>query len=138
MNQEQLISILRKNDHKVTPQRIAICEEVLSSNEHPTAELVFKRVSKQHPSISLTTVYHTLDLLKKLELVHEIRFDDRVTRYDPNTSVHVNVICQQCGKISDYESDAIRNQWDHIISEIKIKPVGQRLDAYVICEDCKG
>ncbi|OLS20371.1 MAG: Peroxide-responsive repressor PerR [Candidatus Thorarchaeota archaeon AB_25] len=137
MNKEQLISMLRENGHKVTPQRIAICEEVLSSKEHPTAEAIFEKVSKRHPAISFTTVYHTLDLLKKLELIHEIRFDNRVTRYDPNTSVHVNIICQKCGKISDYESDTVKIQWNHIISELKIQPIGQRLDAYVICGDCK-
>jgi Fur family peroxide stress response transcriptional regulator len=137
MNKEELFTMLRKNGHKVTPQRIAICEEVLSSKEHPTAETIFERVSMRHPAISMTTVYHTLDLLRKLELIQEIRFDDRVTRYDPNTSVHVNIICQECGKISDYESDVIQKQWNRIISEMKIEPVGQRLDAYVICENCK-
>ena len=138
MKREELITILRNNGHKVTPQRIAICEEVLSSKKHPTAELIFEKVSKQHPAISMTTVYHTLDLLRKLELVQEIRFDDRATRYDPNTSVHVNIICQECGKISDYESEVIQKKWSRIISEIRIDPVGQRLDAYVICEECKS
>jgi len=138
MNKEELFTMLRKNGHKVTPQRIAICEEVLLSKEHPTAEAIFEKVSKQHPAISLTTVYHTLGLLLKLDLVQEIRFDNRVTRYDPNTSVHVNIICQECEKISDYESDVIQKQWNRIVSEIGIDPVGQRLDAYVICEDCKG
>jgi len=138
MNTEQLITKLRKNGHKVTPQRIAICEEVLSSNEHPTAEVIFEKVSKRYPAISMTTVYHTLELLQKLKLVQEIRFDNRVTRYDSNTSVHVNIICQNCGKISDYESDVIQKQWNRIVSEIGVDPVGQRLDAYVICEECKG
>ena len=138
MNKVQIISMLRRNGHKVTPQRLAICEEVLSSKEHPTAEMIFEGVSRQHPGMSIATVYHTLDMLKKLDLVHEIRFGGRVSRYDPNTSVHVNVICQQCGKIEDYESDTIRNQWERIVTELKIKPIGQRLDVYVICEDCKG
>ncbi|MGD9395114.1 MAG: Fur family transcriptional regulator [Candidatus Thorarchaeota archaeon] len=137
MNKEQLISMLRKNGHKVTTQRLAICEEVLLSKEHPTAEMVFEKVSKQHPGLSMTTVYHTLDMLKKLDLIHEIRFEGRSSRFDPNTSVHVNIICQKCGKISDYQSDEIQSQWDRIVSEIKVRPVGQRLDAYVICEECE-
>ncbi len=137
MNKEQLISMLRKNGHKVTPQRLAICEEVLSSQEHPTAEMIFNSVSKEHPGLSMTTVYHTLDMLKKLEFIQEIRFDSRSSRFDPNTSVHVNIICQKCGKISDYQSDEIQSQWNRIVSEIKVRSVGQRLDAYVICEECE-
>lgn len=137
MKKEQLISLLRENGHKVTPQRLAICEDVLSSQEHPTAEMIFERVSKQHPGLSMTTVYHTLDMLKKLELIQEIRFDNRTSRFDPNTSVHVNIICQKCGKITDFQSDAIKKHWNSIVSEMKVKPVGQRLDTYVICEDCQ-
>ena len=137
MKKEQLISMLRKNGHKVTPQRLAICEEVLLSKEHPTAEMIFEKVSQQHPGLSMTTVYHTLDMLKKLELIHEIRLDSRSSRFDPNTSVHVNIICQKCGKISDYQSDEIQRQWNRIVSEIKVRPIGQRLDAYVICEECE-
>ena len=137
MNQEQLVSTLRRNGHKVTPQRLAICEEVLMSKEHPTAEMIFEKVSKLHPGLSMATVYHTLDMLKRLELIQEIKFDSRSSRFDPNTSVHVNIICQKCGKITDYQSNKIQNQWNRIVSEIKIQPIGQRLDVYVICENCK-
>lgn len=137
MKKEELISMLRKNGHKVTPQRLAICEEVLFSEKHPNAEMIFEKVSKQHPGLSMTTVYHTLDMLKKMELVQEIRFDNRTSRFDPNTSVHVNIICQKCGKISDFESDALQKHWSSIVSELEVKPIGQRLDVYVICDDCE-
>jgi Fur family peroxide stress response transcriptional regulator len=137
MNKEKLISKLRKNGYKVTPQRLAICEEVLSSDSHPTAEQIFNRVSKEYPAISMTTVYHTLDMLKKLDLVSELRFNNQSSRYDPNTSIHVNVICQHCGKIWDYKSDFIQSQWARIVREIKVKPIGQRLDIYIICDNCK-
>ena len=137
MNDEELISILRKNGFKVTPQRLEICKELLSRDDHPTAEQVFDKVSKQHPTISMTTIYHTLDMLKKLNIISELGFSNQSTRYDPNTSVHVNVICQKCGKIWDYESASISRQWTSIVSEIEVNPVGQRLDAYVVCDNCK-
>jgi len=138
MNKEQLVSMLRKTGHKVTPQRLAICKEVLSSQEHPTAEMIFERVAKQYPGLSMTTVYHTLDMLKKLELVHELGFNSKPSRFDPNTSTHINIICQKCGKISDYQSEAIQDYWNRIVLEMKLEPVGQRLDIYVVCEDCRN
>ncbi|MGY5852566.1 MAG: Fur family transcriptional regulator [Candidatus Thorarchaeota archaeon] len=137
MNSEELIDLLRRNGYKVTPQRLAICQEVLSRNDHPTAEQIFETVSKEHPTISLTTIYHTLDLLKDMRLVDELHFDERTSRYDPNTSVHINVICNVCGKIRDYESDTIRKHWKKIISEIESEPVSQRLDVYVVCDNCE-
>jgi len=137
VTEDQLISILRDGGHKVTPQRLAICNYVLSSKEHPTAEQIHSRMIEKHPTISLTTIYHTLDLLKELNLVHELSLDDHTSRFDPNTSVHVNVICQKCNKIQDFESDSIDELWARIIDEIKTEPIGQRLDLYVLCDDCR-
>ncbi|MGY5862114.1 MAG: Fur family transcriptional regulator [Candidatus Thorarchaeota archaeon] len=138
MNKEQLSSLLRKNGYKVTPQRLAICEWVLSSEDHPTAEQVFEKVSKQHPAISMTTVYHTLDMLKEIGLVSDMGFNSQPSRYDPNTSAHVNVICQRCGKIWDYQSESMQTLWNRLVSEIEVQPIGQRLDVYVICDNCKS
>jgi Fur family peroxide stress response transcriptional regulator len=137
MNREQLILLLREKGYKITPQRIAICQEVLSSKDHPSAEQVYSKISKNHPGISLTTIYHTLDILKELNLVEELRFDSSRSRYDPNTSIHANIICQRCGEIQDYESEGIRKNWLRIISEIGLEPIGQRLDIYIECKKCK-
>lgn len=137
MNETQLMALFREKGYKVTPQRLAICEEVLSSKEHPSAESIFEKVSKKHPGLSLTTVYHTLDLLKELDLLHELRFENRSSRFDPNTSIHVNVICQKCGMIEDYDSDSIQKKWRDLVSEIDVEPIGQRLDVYTVCESCK-
>ncbi len=137
MNPQKLIDLLREKGYKVTPQRLAICQEVLSRDDHPSAEQIFDTVSKQHPTISLTTIYHTLDLLKELRLIDELHFDNRTSRYDSNTSVHINIICTICGKIRDYESDLIKKHWKSIISKIDLEPVSQRIDVYVVCDDCK-
>ena len=136
VTEDQLISILRDSGYKVTPQRLAVCNYVLSSKDHPTAEQVYSEVLKKHPAISLNTIYQTMDMLKKLNLVHELSLEDNVSRYDPNTSIHVNVICQKCNKIQDFESENIKELWSQIVREIDSKPIGQRLDVYVVCDDC--
>ncbi|MBN2229119.1 MAG: transcriptional repressor [Candidatus Thorarchaeota archaeon] len=137
MNEEQLISRLRENGYKITPQRIAICKIVLSNEKHPNAEQIFEEIKRKHPAISMTTVYHTLDMLKEMGMLTELRFNSQPSRFDPNTSVHINIICKGCGVIWDYSSDTLRNKWNHIISEIGKQPIGQRLDVYIICDDCK-
>jgi len=136
MTDDQLISILRDSGYKVTPQRLAICNYVLSSKEHPTAEHIHSEIVKKHPAISLNTIYQTMDMLKKLNLVHELSLESDASRFDPNTSIHVNVICQKCNKIRDFESENIKKLWSQIVREIDSKPIGQRLDVYVVCDDC--
>ncbi|MFX0053996.1 MAG: Fur family transcriptional regulator [Promethearchaeota archaeon] len=137
LTEDQLISILRDSGHKVTPQRLAICNYILSSRDHPTAEQIHSEVLKKHPAISLNTIYQTMDMLKRLNLIQELTLNSNASRFDPNTSIHINVICQKCSKIRDFESENITKLWSQIVSEIDSSPVGQRLDVYVICDDCK-
>lgn len=137
MNTELLIAFLREKGYKITPQRIAICEAVLSSKDHPSAEQVYTQISKKYPSISLTTIYHTLNLLKELNLVVELPFDSSTSRYDSNTSVHVNLICQKCNDIIDFESEGVKRNWSRIVSETGYEPIGQRLDIYIECDKCR-
>ena len=137
MTENQLISVLRDSGYKVTPQRLAICKYVLSSKDHPTAEQIHSKISKEHPTISLNTIYQTMDMLVELGLVHELRFSGNSSRFDSNTSIHVNIICRNCGKIRDFESDGIQEHWSYIVEEMKVKPLTQRLDVYILCEKCK-
>src|SRR5512145_2753155 len=74
---------LRESGFKVTPQRMAVARAVLGSHDHPTADDLFRAVRRRFPSMSLTTVYHTLETLERLGEVAELRLGE-VTRFDPN------------------------------------------------------
>ncbi len=137
MTEDQLISILRDSGYKVTPQRLAICNYVLSSKEHPTVEQIHSEILEKNPTISLNTIYQTMDMLIDLGLVQEMRFSGSSSRFDPNTSVHANIICQNCSKIRDFESEGIRELWSRIVMEMNVEPLGQRLDVYVLCDECR-
>jgi Fur family peroxide stress response transcriptional regulator len=135
MDDQQLITTLRSKGYKVTPQRLAICKLLLSSKDHPSAEQLYQEVKKTYPTISLATVYITLDLLKKISLVQELGFSDRSSRYDPNNSPHVNVICPKCSKIYDYESAEAKKMLSQVVAEANL-PLRQRLDLYALCDKC--
>jgi Fur family peroxide stress response transcriptional regulator len=137
MKDQQLIAKLREKGFKVTPQRIAICQLILSSKDHPTADQVYQVVKKKYPTLSLATVYQTLHLLTEIGLLQELDFSDRGSRYDPDTSPHINIICRNCGKIQDFEAESVRKLWSQIIRDLGFKPTGQRLDIYRYCEQCQ-
>ena len=136
MDDQQLIKKLRSKGYKVTPQRLAICKLLLSSKNHPSADQIYQEVKKQYPTISLATVYFTLDLLKDLGLVQELGFSDRSSRYDPNTSPHINVICPKCGRVYDYEAASVKKLWSQMVAEMSFTPLRQRLDIYTLCDKC--
>jgi Fur family peroxide stress response transcriptional regulator len=136
METRQLVARLRESGCKVTPQRLAVCEIILSSKEHPTADQIHEKVKKKHPTMSLATVYQTLHLLSEIGLLQELGFSNSLSRYDPNTSPHINIVCRKCGKIQDYEAESVRKLWSQIIRELDFEPVGQRIDIYRCCDQC--
>ena len=136
MNTKQLIAKLREEGYKVTPQRLAVCELVLSRKDHPTADQIHREVIEKYPTISLATIYQTLHLLTDMGLLQELGFSDKSSRYDPNVAPHINVICLKCGEIHDYEAENIKKLWSQIVGELEFKPIGQRLDIYRYCDKC--
>ena len=136
MNTQQLMATLRKKGYKVTPQRLAVCELILSSKDHPTADQIHKEIIKKFPAISLATVYQTLHLLTDIGLLQELGFSDRSSRYDPNTAPHINIICAKCGDIYDYEAKNVKKLWSQIVEDLRFMPTGQRLDIYRYCRKC--
>ena len=54
---------------KVTPQRVAILEAIITLNNHPTAENIIDFIRKNHPNIATATVYKVLDILVENSLI---------------------------------------------------------------------
>ena len=130
------IEALRNKGYKATPQRIAICRIALYSRDHPTAQSVYDKVKKVHPTVSLATVYKTLQVLRDLDLIQELNFPKGQARFDPYIKPHVNLICQQCGSIEDLDDPIAREITEKVSVAAKFKPNGQRIDVYGICQKC--
>ena len=137
MDTQELITLFRERGYKVTTQRLAICKFILSRKDHPTADKIYQSLRKDHPTISLGTIYKTLHLLKELGLIQELGFNDGSVRYDPDTELHINMVCSKCGEIRDYKAEDVENLWNAILSDIGVKPKGQRIDIYYDCKKCK-
>jgi Fur family transcriptional regulator, peroxide stress response regulator len=89
---------------KVTHQRTEIFRELAGSEEHPDADLIFRRVRRRVPAISRDTVYRTLAALEKQGLVRKAEILDDRARYDANTSRHHHFVCTECGAVRDFYS----------------------------------
>jgi Fur family peroxide stress response transcriptional regulator len=130
------IEALRNKGYKATPQRIAICRIALHSREHPTAQRIYNEVKKVHPTVSLATVYKTLQVLRDLDLIQELNLPQGQTRFDPYIKPHINLICQQCGKIEDLDDPTAREISERVSAATEFKPNGQRIEVYGICQKC--
>src|ERR1043165_9774710 len=90
-------------EQKLTPQRDAVLQVILAREDHPTANEIFQAARQHLPTISYATVYNSLRYLKEAGLVHEIKFGDGARRYDRETERHDHAICNECGKLVDFD-----------------------------------
>jgi Fur family peroxide stress response transcriptional regulator len=130
------IEALRKKGYKATPQRIAICRFALNSRDHPTARQVYDQVKKIHPTVSLATVYKTLEVLKNLDLIQEINLPQGKARFDSYMKPHINLICLQCGNIVDFDEATAIEEIRKVAAAAKFKLKGQRIDIFGVCKRC--
>jgi Fe2+ or Zn2+ uptake regulation protein len=133
----KLITSLREKGYKMTPQRLEIIKLLSQDRSHPGAMDILRRVRKNAPQISMSTVYYTLDLLKKEGLIQELEFYDRDNRYDVNVFNHINLICKMCEKIEDF-TEEVPFSSEIIEGQTGFRPVGMRFEYYGYCRKCQS
>lgn len=103
--QEQLAhfeNICRSSGLKVTHQRMEVYRELITSQDHPAAETLYKRLEKRLPTLSLDTVYRTLATFEAHKLVQRIETKESQARYEAITTKHHHHICDECGMVTDF------------------------------------
>jgi len=99
--------LCRQHDLAVTHQRTIIYEALISMFGHPTPEQIYERVCQQIPSISLATVYKTINTFIETGIVHEASLHHGSIRLDSNLEPHHHMVCTKCKAIFDLEQEAI-------------------------------
>lgn len=88
---------------KTTSQRIIIYNALTNDHNHPSAEHIYDAIKDEHPSISLGTVYKTLDLFVEKGLAHKVATKDGINRYDGNISNHHHIYISDTSEIVDFK-----------------------------------
>jgi Fe2+ or Zn2+ uptake regulation protein len=102
---EELTQAFRAQGLKVTPQRHRIFQVLAGSTVHPTAESVHAAVAVEMPTVSLRTVYQTLNDLAAMGELGALDLGTGSTRFDPNLDHHHHLVCEVCGRIEDLQAE---------------------------------
>jgi len=131
---------LSENNYKFTKQRELIIDTILEKeNWHFTAEELFEEVRKKDNEIGMATVYRTIELLKELEIIHVLDFNEESRKYElfVEDSHHHHLICKRCGKLIefndkdiDYFEKELEKKYDFAVTEHK-------LSFYGYCSECR-
>jgi len=101
----ELAELLQSQGLKVTPQRECIFGIVHGVTTHPTAEAVYDEARRRMPTISLKTVYQTLNDLARMGEVQLLDVGTGAGRFDPNVEPHHHLVCNSCGTVRDVYVD---------------------------------
>ena len=91
----------------VTHQRLAVFRALLMSHAHPDAEALHRGLRAAYPTLSLGTVYKTLEMLQLLGLAHVVSTPGLTRRFDGNQAPHHHLWCIRCRRLMDVELDAL-------------------------------
>jgi Fur family peroxide stress response transcriptional regulator len=130
------VNTLKQSGVRITPQRHAILEHLISSMTHPTADEIYKALEGKFPNMSVATVYNNLRVFKDAGLVKELTYGDASSRFDYVTTDHYHIICESCGKIVDFHYpglDEIETLAEHVTG---FKVGHHRMEVYGSCPEC--
>ncbi|MBE6948968.1 MAG: transcriptional repressor [Ruminococcaceae bacterium] len=82
-------------------QRDMIYNYLVSTKEHPSADMVYDHLRPDNPNLSLGTVYRNLKLLEEMGMIRKVSTVQNVERYDACCSDHAHFVCQKCGCVKD-------------------------------------
>lgn len=115
---------------KMTGQRRTILKVLDEAVDHPSVEDVYERARAADSSISMATVYRTLNLLNELDLVIKHEFKENFARYDLNTDHHHHLIDIETGAVIEFQNAEIEKMKAEIARKLGYDLVECRLELY--------
>lgn len=139
-NRHTLRERIMESGLKATHQRIVVYEALMElQGKHPMAEEVFQHLKPANPSISLGTVYKTLDTFAETNLVHKVLSEEGGKRFDANTMAHSHIYCSNTKEIIDFEDEELeqllqeffqkRNLSNFEIKSLSVQLTGNKVEA---------
>ena len=120
-----------------TPQRLAIYTVLAGTDGHPCAEEIFRQIKPAMPSLSLGTVYRTLELLESHGLVGRVHGLDDQAHFDANLDHHHHLVCTRCHAVRDFDAPALPGLAIPEAALGGFRVESQRLHLLGVCAACQ-
>jgi Fur family peroxide stress response transcriptional regulator len=121
----------------LTPQRLAIYQILAGDDSHPGAEDIYRRIKPNLPSLSLGTVYRTLELFEAHGLVSRVDAFSDQSRFDANLDAHHHLVCVQCHRVVDFEDQRLEKLPVEEGNLHGFKVLSHRIHLVGLCPKCQ-
>lgn len=138
-SKSQFIRYLGEQGLKMTPERERILDEIFGAEGHFEADELTYRLRRKGEKISKATVYRTLPLLVKAGLIKEVIHGEKHLHYEHvhEGERHDHLICLKCGKIIEFEEQAIRKIEKQICQKNGFTPKKFVFEVFGYCSECR-
>lgn len=134
---DEAVGLLKGRGVRITPQRTAILQYLLSHRTHPTADEIYRAIQPSYPNVSVATVYNNLRAFQEAGLVRELTAGDHASRFDVNMVPHHHAVCDRCGKIVDFYHPQLDGLAEAMEEELGFTVTEQRIEVHGLCRECR-
>lgn len=138
MLRDDTAAMLRRAGHKVTPQRMMIIQALRDASGHVTAAQIADQVRQHYPSVDLSTVYRTLDVLKRMRVATSIDVGtgDALFEWAP-PEPHHHLVCTSCEKISMLDHAYLEDLDNALRHDLGFNANLDHFAIFGLCKDCQ-
>lgn len=136
--EDDTAELLRRAGHKMTPQRLLIVRVLRHAQGHITAAQILDEVREEHPYVDISTVYRTLDVLRRMRLVTatDMGGGDAVFEWSPEEPHH-HLICSSCGDVVELKHSYLSGVAEAIQADFGFTPDMHHFAIFGLCQYCQ-
>ena len=136
---KKLREILHQKNLRYTPQRQEVWDEICATKEHRDAEDIYNSLRKRQTNVSRATVYRTIDILVKNNLVRRLDLGDGRSRFENKMGIahHDHIVCLDCRKIVEFMNEDIEEIQEQVAKEMGFEIVRHVHQLFGRCLDEK-
>ena len=132
-----IVGELSEQGYRLTPQRLMILSAIEDTDSHISADEIYTQVVAKYPNVNISTVYRTLELLKRLGLVTETDMGGGRVRYHPvDKGHHHHLVCQECGAITDLDESMLVSLKNTLLQDYNFVADLRHLAIFGRCVKC--
>jgi Fur family ferric uptake transcriptional regulator len=133
-----IVESLRQEGYRLTPQRMMILSIIDDSMSHISAEEIHRKVCERYPFVNMSTIYRTLNLLKKLRLISETDMGEGYGRYELlERHRHHHLICRQCGESFAFEHELLKPLQSRLLENYGFAADVDHFAIFGLCQGCR-
>lgn len=126
---------------RMTEQRRAILSVIETAKKHLDATQILRKAQRLNASVDRSTVYRTLELLKRHRMVDELdlmHMDGDGHYYERKLARdHIHMACLRCGKITEFVSEIFDSLKQQLERDCHFSIVVARLEVGGYCSQCR-